>query len=105
MSADRAFKRGVLANHDVTAVAAFPNREIAADEDNARFDVIKKLPIAFLVSLLDLGDHLELVRDFVEAFLAGGFGKAFVHIGPLIVLAISGGFEVIDGRGDIAARL
>ena len=39
MLADGADLRGEFADDDMSAVAAFPDREVLADEDNAAFDL------------------------------------------------------------------
>lgn len=90
MSADRALQRSVFADHDVTAVAAFPNGKVISDVNDAAFDVLQKFAISLLMGLLDLGDHLKLVGDFLEAFLVGGLGEPGIHVGPLIVFAGGG---------------
>ena len=54
------------------------------------------------VRLFSLCQGLEPVSDFVEAFVAGGFRHARVHVGVLVGFAGDGGFQVIGG---VANRL
>ena len=50
--------------------------------------------------LLDLPDHAELGRQLREALGLSGLGKALVHIGPLVVLAIGSGTQVLGSGTD-----
>ena len=95
MLADGAKLRGVFPDDDMPAVAAFPDREVVADEHDAAFDFLKKRAITFFVMLFDLSDEAELRGDFFEAFLLGDFGEARIHIGPFVVFAIGSGFEIL----------
>ena len=47
--------------------------------------------------LFNSSDQTETLRQLMKAFLIGGFGKAIVHIRPLVVLALSGGEKVFGG--------
>ena len=49
---------------------------------------------------LSLGQGLEPVGDFVEAFFARIAGHAGVHVGVLVGLAGDGGLEVVLGAAD-----
>ena len=102
MEADRADLRRVFADDDMAAVAAFPNREIIADEDDAFFDVVQELAITFFVVLLDRADHPEFGGNFAEAFFRCDLGEFLIHIGPFVVFAIRGVFEVDFGGRDFA---
>jgi len=53
--------------------------------------------VALLVVLFNGGDQAETLRQLMETFLIGSFGKAVVHIRPLVVLALSGGEKVFGG--------
>ena len=75
MVANRADLRSVFANDDVSAVAAFPNREVITDEYDSAFDGIEQFAISLLVMLLDFSDHPEFGGDFLEAFFFGDFGE------------------------------
>ena len=52
---------------------------------------------------LNGADHAEFAGDLLEAFFFGFLGEGLIHIGPFVVFAISGGFEVGDGVFDFAA--
>ena len=103
MVADGADLRGVLADDDVSAVAAFPDREVIADEDDAFLDVVQELAVALLMVLFDGSDHAEFRGDLLEAFFIGDLGEAIVHVGPFVVLAFGRGEEVARGILDFAA--
>ena len=90
--ANRADFWSEFANDDVPAITAFPNREIIANEDDASFDVFKKLFVTGFVMAFDFADHPEFGGDFLESFAFGDFSEARIHIGPFFVFAISGGF-------------
>ena len=100
MIADRADFRGFLADDDVTAVGALPDHVAFAGEDEAFLDVGKELAIAFFVFFFDLADHFEQGSDPREAFFTGGLGETVIHVGPFIVFAVSGSFQVGDGIGN-----
>ena len=97
MIADRADFRGFLADDDVTAVGALPDHVAFAGEDEAFLDVGKELAIAFFVFFFDLADHFEQGSDPREAFFLSGLGETVIHIGPFIVFAVSGSFQVFNG--------
>ena len=70
MAADRALQRGVLANNDVAAIAALPNAEVVANEDDATLNVLQEFLVALFVGLFDFGDHLKLISDLGEALFS-----------------------------------
>ena len=96
MIANGANLRRKLANDDVAAVTAFPNRNVFGDEDHSPFNVFKKFFVAFFMVLLDFGDHAEFGGDFVEAFFVSDLGEVRIHCVPFIAFASSGFFEVVD---------
>ena len=49
---------------------------------------------------LDLGNHAELGSQCRKTFLFCGFGKAGVHIRPLVILAVCGSAQVCSGVPD-----
>ena len=53
---------------------------------------------------LDSGHQAELGGKFLEAFLLSRLGESLIHIGPLIVLAISGCSQIL-GRSADAVQL
>ena len=94
MGADRADFRSLLADHEVTAFAALPHDFFALFEDSLHFDVVEKLEVAFFVGLFNGAHGAELLGEFGETFLFGGFGEAFVHVRPFVIFAFGGGLEV-----------
>ena len=93
----------LLANHNVSAVAALPDYVAILGEYALLLDVIQELAIALLVLLLDFGHALKLLGYLVEAFLASLLGHAGIHVGPLEVLAISGCLKILGGALDSSA--
>ena len=55
--------------------------------------------------LLDLGDLLKQVGDLLEALLVSILGHLIVHIGPLVVLALGSGVQVLHGAANTAQQL
>ena len=91
MVAGRADLRRFLTDHNVTAVAALPHLDLALGEDLRHLHIVQQGTVALLVVLFNGGDQAETLRQLMETFLIGSFGKAVVHIRPLVVLALSGG--------------
>ena len=50
--------------------------------------------------LLDSGYAAELRSQLGEALLISGLGKSIVHVGPLVVLTLCGGGQVLGGGAD-----
>ena len=100
MGADGADLGRLRADHDVPAVAALPDLDLALGEDRLRLHVFQQRAVALLVVLLDGGHTAELRGQLREALGLGGDGEALVHVGPLVVLAVSGGGEVFGGAAD-----
>ena len=46
------------------------------------------------------GEGFEPVRDFIEAFFAGGAGHAGIHVGVFMGFPGDGGGEVVGGFAD-----
>ena len=103
MVAHRADLGGLLADVDVTAVAALPDHVALAAEHQAAFDVAEQLAVALLVFLFDGRDALELPGDVLKALRPGLLGELPVHVGPLEVLAVGGIVQVGRGGGHLAA--
>ena len=93
------------ADHDVTAVAALPDLDLGLLEDLGSLDILQQGTVALLVVLLDGGDQTELACQLIEALLFGGLGEAGIHVGPLVVLALGGGEQVLGGIADAAQLL
>ena len=87
--------RGGSAHYNVTAVAALPHLDLALFKDLSRLHIVQQGTIALLVALLDGGYQTELGGKLREPLLFGGFGKAVVHIGPLVVFTLSGVEQVL----------
>lgn len=97
MVAGGANLRGLLAHDDVTAVAALPHLDLALGEDLRHLHIVQQGTVALLVMLFNGGDQAETLGQLMETFLIGSFGKAIVHIRPLVVLTLSGGEKVFCG--------
>lgn len=97
MVAGGANLRGLLAHDDVTAVAALPHLDLALGEDLRHLHIVQQGTVALLVVLFNGGDQAETLGQRMETFLIGCFGKAVVHIRPLVVLTLSGGEKVFCG--------
>ncbi len=104
MVADGADVGSFGADDDVAAVAAFPHLYLALGEDLLGLDVVEQGTVTLFVVLLDGGHAAELGGQFGETLGFGGAGKAFVHIGPLVVLASGGSCQVL-GCGADAVQL
>ena len=97
MVAGRADLGRLLTNHDMTAVAALPHLDLAFGKDLCHLHIVQQGTVALLMVLFNGGDQTEALRQLMKAFFIGGFGKAVVHIRPLVVLALSGGEKVFGG--------
>ncbi len=102
MCADGADLRGFSADNDMTAVAALPHLDLALGKDFGSFKIVKQGAVTLFMVLFDCGNHAELCSQCGEALLFGCFGKALIHIRPLVVLTLGGCGEV---RGGIANSL
>ena len=89
----------------MSAVAALPDLDLALLEDLLCLDVGEQLAVALLVGLLDCSYAAELLGEDVEALCVSGLGEAVIHVGPLVVLALSGSLQVLRGRADSAELL
>ena len=89
--------RGLIPYHDVAAVAALPYLDLALCKDLRHLHIVQQGTVALLVVLFNGSDQTETLRQLMKAFLIGCFGKAVVHIRPLVVLALSGGEKVFGG--------
>ena len=97
MVTGRANLRGLLADHDMPAVAALPYLDLALGKDLRHLHIVQQGTVALLVVLFNGGYQAETLGQLMEALLVGGFGEAVVHIRPLVVLALSGGEKVFGG--------
>ena len=71
MIADRALIGSVGAHHKMTAVAAFPNLNLALGEDRSCFHVFQKCSVTLFVVFFDGCHHTELGGQFGETFFFG----------------------------------
>ena len=96
---------GSCAYYDVTAVAAFPNLNLASLKHFFSLYVAKKCAVSFLVSLLNCRNASELLSKLVESFLVSLASHSVVHICPLVVLALSRVEKVFSCIADAAESL
>ena len=97
MVAGRADLRRFLTDHDMTAVAALPHLDLALGKDLRHLHIVQQGAVALLMVLFNGGYQAETLGQLMKAFLIGSFGKAIVHIRPLVVLTLSGGEKVFCG--------
>ena len=88
------------ADHNMAAVAAFPDFDLALFDHLLHLNVLQQGTVAFLVMLFDCGNTAELRGEFRESFLFRCFGEGFVHIGPLLVFTVGRGGQVVRGGTD-----
>ena len=105
VAADGAHFGGLVADHKVTANAAFPHVLTGLFEDLVHFDVLQELEVTFFVGAFDVADRTETRGEFGEAFGFRFFGERLVHIGPFVVFAFGGGLEVLGRVADAAQGL
>ena len=86
-----------LTDHNVTAVAALPYLDLTLGKDLCHLHIVQQGTVALLMVLLNGGYQAETLGQLMKAFLIGSFGKAIVHIRPLVVLTLSGGEKVFCG--------
>ena len=69
------FRRG-SADHDMAAVPALPDLDLALPEDLLGLHVFQKGPVALLVVLLNLTDRPKFRSQLRKALCLGGLGEA-----------------------------
>ena len=89
--------RGGGAHHDVAAVAALPDLHLALFKDLGGLDIVQQSAVTLFVALLDGSNQTEFGSKIGEALRFGGFGKALIHIGPLVIFALGGMQQVLRG--------
>ena len=94
MVANRAYLWSLLAYADVATVGALPDAIAITREDELVLYVLQQLAITLLVVLLDGCHHLKLDGNLLETFLASFLCHAWIHLCPLVVLAIGSSFQV-----------
>ena len=90
---------------DMAAVGTLPDHIAVSGEHQAPLHVGQQLAVTLLMLLLDLGNFGEQECDVVKALLLGLLGHGGVHIGPLVVLALSSGGQVLRSGTDPAQQL
>ena len=103
--ADGAEFRRFGAADDVAAVPANPVFLLFLHKDLAGFNIGQEGLVALFVAFFNLGDLGEEGGNFGEAFFFGDIGEALVHLGPLVVLAGGGFFEVLGGVANAVEQL
>src|SRR6185437_271713 len=103
---ERLQSRVCLASRYAIAAEAAPTGEVGRCESA---QLVQRLGEAVRMRALRLGQGLEPVGDFLEAFLARGLGHARVHVGVLVGLArdralqVGVGFAERQAGGGVAA--
>ena len=105
MIAGRAYLGGLFANDDMAAVAALPHLDFAFSKDLRHFHIVQQGTVALLMMPFNGGNHAEADGQIMEALFVGRFGKAIVHIRPLVVFALGGGEQVLGGGADAVQLL
>ena len=88
MLANRAYLGRLRANHDVAAIAAFPNLHFALFKHALGLYIRQERAIALFVFLFNGRHAAELLGQIVEALFIGFAGHARVHVRPLGILAL-----------------
>ena len=105
MFADRANLRRFLSFANVAAVQALPDDLVALLENFVLLDIRQEQIVPCLMLLLDVGDLLEELRDFLEAFLPRDLREPGIHARPLVMLARGRRLEVRRGIADALDKL
>ncbi len=79
--------RRLYAYDNMTAIAAFPDLNVAFFENLGYDNVAEKSAVTFLVLFFDFRNQTEFDRKLGKTVLLGGFCEAFVHIRPFIIFA------------------
>jgi len=91
----------LLADNDVTTVAALPDAVAIAREYHAVLDILQELAVTLLVVLLNLTNAAELNSQLWEALFDSVLCHLLVHISPLVVFTSSCVSEVLSSCRDI----
>ena len=97
MIAYRTYVRSAGADHDMSAVAAFPNTIAVLGEYKAALDVRDQLAISCFMLFLDRRYHLKEICDVIKTFFSRGLGEIGIHLLPLILLAVCCDLKVVLG--------
>ena len=96
---------GLGAHHDVAAVAALPHFYFALGKHFCHFNVVQQGAVALFVMLFNGSHQAEPGSQFGEALFLSRLGKAVIHIGPFVIFARGGGFQVVGGIADAVQLL
>ena len=105
MCADGANNRSFLADDQVAAVTAFPHDDAGLLKDLLSLNVVQQCAITLFMALLDGSNATHLAGQIMEAFLVSFLGHTVVHIGPLVVLALSSMLQVGSSVAQLAQSL
>ena len=96
MVADGAGLRSLGADNDVAAVTAFPNLDFRFLKYLGGFNVLEQSTVTLLMTFLNCCHTTETCCKFRESLLLGSYGKALIHISPLIILTIGSSGKVLS---------
>src|SRR5690606_37455866 len=105
MCAYRADLGSLLPHYKMPAVAAFPHGLSGLFEYLLHLNVLEKLAVPCVMSLLDLCDHPELLCKSGKALFFRILRKAFIHIGPLVVFTVGSAEQVLRRVPQYSKRL
>ena len=93
----RTYIRSAGADHDMSAVAAFPYAVSVSGEYKSAFNVRDQLAISRFMLFLDSRDHLEKIGDIRKTLFSCCLCKPGIHLLPLILLAVRSDLKIILG--------
>jgi len=89
----------------VPAIAAFPFCFLLFLEHRSVLDVVHEGKIPFFMMFFNFGYFTPGNGYFLEAFLFGYVGERGIELGVLLVFALGGSLQVIDGVAYDAGRI
>ena len=90
MITGRTYLRCLDADNDMAAVSAFPDFNVALRENLFCFYIVQERAVSFFMVLFDFTDQTEFCRQLREALSLSCLGKAFLQVGPFIVITLRG---------------
>ena len=103
MIAHRAHGGSGFPDDNMPAIAAFPDRIPIPGEDQTALHLGQQSAIPLLMGLFYGADHFEFRCDLLESLFPGFPGHAGIHIGPLKVLSVRCGGQIVRSPGHRAA--
>ena len=97
MRADRTYLGSVRSDEDMSAVPAFPHLDLALFKDLPHLYIFQEGTVTLFVMLFDGCDHPELLSQLWKTFFFCSLCKTFIHIGPLIIFAVSRSAQIFSG--------